>query len=55
MCSCVEYFNFENFVLFRKKYNDNENKVVFLAVSDDNKWIKVLKYYSFFSNNVMRY
>ena len=26
---------------FRKKYNNDDNKVLFLAVSDDNKWIKV--------------
>ena len=25
---------------YRKKYNDEKNKVVFLAVSDDNEWLK---------------
>ena len=26
---------------FRNKYNDDKNQVVFMAVSDDNQWIKV--------------
>ena len=29
------------FDIYRRKYNDNEHKVIFLAVSDDIKWIKV--------------
>ena len=31
-------------IFYRKKYNDDKNQVVFLAVSDDNEWIKVMKY-----------
>ena len=27
----------------RKKYNNDDKKVLFLAVSDDNKWIKVMR------------
>ena len=29
------------FDIYRKKFNDEKNKVIFLAVSDDNKWLKV--------------
>ena len=29
------------FNVYRERYNDQENKVVFLAVSDDPKWMKV--------------
>ena len=29
------------FEIYRQKYNDHNNKVIFLAASDDNKWIKV--------------
>ena len=29
------------FDIYRNKYNNDHNKVVFLAVSDDNKWLKV--------------
>ena len=29
------------FDVYRERYNDQENKVVFLAVSDDPKWMKV--------------
>ena len=32
---------YRNF-FYRKKYNDDKNKVVFLAVSDDNEWLKVI-------------
>ena len=32
-----------NFFDFRKKYNNDDNKVLFLAVSDDNDWIKVVR------------
>ena len=34
----------QELLVFRKKYNDDKNQVVFLAVSDDNEWIKVLRY-----------
>ena len=34
------FFN-KSFTIYREKYNDNFKKVIFLAVSDDNKWIKV--------------
>ena len=34
-----ETSNIQSF--YRKKYNDDKNQVVFLAVSDDNEWIKV--------------
>ena len=27
--------------IYRRRYNDQENKVIFLAVSDDPAWIKV--------------
>ena len=35
-------FRFEITIMFynRKKYNNDSTKVVFLTVSDDNKWIK---------------
>ena len=37
------------FDIYRRRYDDGENKVIFLAVSDDTDWIKVnsssLKYY----------
>ena len=33
------------FEIYRQKYDDNNNKVVFLAVSDDNKWIKVKEHW----------
>ena len=36
-CSKVTFLDF----IHRKKYNNDDNKVLFLAVSDDNKWIKV--------------
>ena len=29
------------FDIYRRRYNDGKNKVIFLAVSDDVKWIKV--------------
>ena len=29
------------FAVYRERYNDQQNKVVFLAVSDDPKWMKV--------------
>ena len=29
------------FEIYRKRYNNKDDKVVFLAVSDDTKWIKV--------------
>ena len=29
------------FDIYRRRYNDGQNKVVFLAVSDDENWIKV--------------
>ena len=29
------------FKIYRQKYNDETNKVIFLAASDDNEWIKV--------------
>ena len=29
------------FDIYRRRYNDDKNKVIFLAVSDDNDWIKV--------------
>ena len=29
------------FDVYRERYNDQQNKVVFLAVSDDPKWMKV--------------
>ena len=29
------------FEIYRKKYNDNFKKVIFLAVSDDYQWMKV--------------
>ena len=29
------------FALFRSRYNNNKNEIVFLAISDDYKWIKV--------------
>ena len=29
------------FDIYRQKYNDDTNKIIFLAVSDDNDWIKV--------------
>ena len=31
------------FEIYRKKYNNHEEKVIFLAVSDDVKWIKVIQ------------
>ena len=31
------------FDIYRRKYNDDYNQVIFLAVSDDNTWIKVSK------------
>ena len=31
------------FFYCRKKYNNDDNKVLFLAVSDDEKWIKVTR------------
>ena len=34
------FFN-KSFTIYREKYNDNFKKVIFLAVSDDNEWIKV--------------
>ena len=34
------FFN-KSFTIYREKYNDNFKKVIFLVVSDDNKWIKV--------------
>ena len=33
------------FDIYRRKYNDDYNQVIFLAVSDDNTWIKVGKYF----------
>ena len=33
------------FDIYRRRYNDDMNKVIFLAVSDDNDWIKVLRKY----------
>ena len=30
------------FEIYRKKYNNHEEKVIFLAVSDDVNWIKVI-------------
>ena len=29
------------FDIYRRRYNDGKNKVIFLAVSDDENWIKV--------------
>ena len=29
------------YIIFRSRYNGKKTEVVFLAVSDDNKWIKV--------------
>ena len=29
------------FDIYRRRYNDGRNKVIFLAVSDDENWIKV--------------
>ena len=31
------------YIFSRKKYNDAKNRVIFLAVSDDNQWIKVTR------------
>ena len=31
------------FDIYRRRYNDDMKKVIFLAVSDDNDWIKVLR------------
>ena len=30
------------FDIYRERYNDENSKVVFLAVSDDSSWIKVI-------------
>ena len=35
------YFFNAAFDVYRKKYNDDQTEVMFLAVSDDNMWIKV--------------
>ena len=32
----------EIFCLFRSRYNNNRNEIVFLAISDDYNWIKVI-------------
>ena len=29
------------FDIYRRRYDDEKNKVIFLAVSDDSEWIKV--------------
>ena len=31
------------FQIYRKRYDKDDTKVIFLAVSDDTKWIKVKK------------
>ena len=31
------------FQIYRKKYDRDDQKVIFLAVSDDTKWIKVIQ------------
>ena len=31
------------FQIYRKRYEKDDTKVIFLAVSDDTKWIKVKK------------
>ena len=42
-----------NRFLYRKKYNDDENQVVFLAVSDDNQWIKVISTKIFYNQELI--
>ena len=36
------YFYEKAFDIYRAKYNDENTKVIFLSVSDDTKWIKVM-------------
>ena len=31
------------FQIYRKRYDRDDQKVIFLAVSDDTKWIKVMQ------------
>ena len=46
-------FRFEITIMFynRKKYNNDSTKVVFLTVSDDNKWIKASELNFLFTHN----
>ena len=46
-CALVDHTFFDvAFDIYRRRYNDGKNKVVFLAVSDDENWIKVNRFNS---------